>query len=174
VNPEIASFVRCDGFTLHAHDSSLSEQTAPSMDRNVMSENGATQQVRQAESDPRVGLAVIRTELAWERTLLAWIRTTFTLMSAGIAFDKGLQILHQQRLLAGTAIVRNGHIVGLTLTAASCLLLMAVTGYYVQAQRTLAQLQRAPTFRFRPVVAASCLVILLCIVVFALLILNGG
>ena len=36
----------------------------------------------EADTDPRVDLAVERTELAWERTQLAWIRTTLGLLPA--------------------------------------------------------------------------------------------
>jgi len=51
--------------------------------------------------DPRVDLAVLRSVLAWDRTLLAWVRTVLTLMGAGVAFDKGAQILHEERLAEG-------------------------------------------------------------------------
>ena len=78
------------------------------------------------DADPRVDLAVKRTELAWDRTLLAWLRTTSALIAAGAAFDKGAQWLHEVRLAAGTAFVRGGHLVGLSLTAAATLLLIFV------------------------------------------------
>jgi uncharacterized membrane protein YidH (DUF202 family) len=54
-------------------------------------------------ADPHVDLAVQRTQLACDRTLLAWIRTSFALITAGVAFDKGAQWLHEARLAAGTA-----------------------------------------------------------------------
>ena len=87
------------------------------------------------EMDPRTDLAVRRTELAEQRTLLAWLRTTIALMGAGVAFDKGAQLYHQIKLASGTAIVRSGHLVGLTLTVTSCLLLIVVLWQYLRAIR---------------------------------------
>ena len=55
------------------------------------------------ELDAAVELAFMRTELASDRTLLAWVRTALTLMAAGIAYDKGFRLLHDERLAAGTA-----------------------------------------------------------------------
>jgi uncharacterized membrane protein YidH (DUF202 family) len=76
--------------------------------------------------DPRVDLAVLRTELAEDRTLLSWARTSLGLMGAGVAFDKGTQWLHEARLAAGSALVHNGHVVGITLTIITTVLLGVV------------------------------------------------
>jgi uncharacterized membrane protein YidH (DUF202 family) len=69
--------------------------------------------------DPRFDLAVQRTELALDRTQLAWARTVMALIGAGVALDKGLKYLHEDRVFTGEAWVRNGHLSGLTLTAVS-------------------------------------------------------
>lgn len=37
--------------------------------------------------DPRVDVAVTRTEVVWDRTLPAWPRTAIALMGAAVAFD---------------------------------------------------------------------------------------
>jgi len=66
-------------------------------------------------SDPRVDLAVQRTQFASDRTPLSWIHTALGLMAAGVAFDKGARFLHEARLGDGTAWVRTGHLVGLAI-----------------------------------------------------------
>jgi uncharacterized membrane protein YidH (DUF202 family) len=45
--------------------------------------------------DPRVDLAVERTEFAAERTQLAWIRTNLALLGSGVALDKGIEAVHK-------------------------------------------------------------------------------
>src|SRR5277367_5136643 len=87
------------------------------------------------EIDPRIDLAVRRTELAMDRTLLAWIRTALALMGAGIAFDKGAQFMHQARMSAGTALVQSSHVAGLGLTGASIVLLVLVTWNHMTSMR---------------------------------------
>jgi uncharacterized membrane protein YidH (DUF202 family) len=77
-------------------------------------------------ADPRIDLAVLRAQLAWDRTLLAWIRTTLTLMGAGVVLDKGAQLLHQAKVLAGVAVVQNGHLLDLTLTGVTTTLFVIV------------------------------------------------
>jgi len=124
--------------------------------------------------DPRVDLAVLRTELAWERTVLAWIRTVIGLMTAGVAFDKGVQLLHQERVLAGTALVRNGHVAGLSLTGISTALLMIVTVQYMRGLHALAGVKSMPSSRMRPAIIASVLVILLGIAVLVVLAMSNG
>lgn len=121
-------------------------------------------------ADPRVDLAVKRTELAWDRTLLSWLRTTSALMAAGVAFDKGAQWLHEARLAAGTAIVRNGHLVGLSLTAAATLLLTFVCWQYWRDMRELAAIKGTRPARVPPALIAGALLILLGVAVFFLLI----
>jgi putative membrane protein len=134
-----------------------------------MSEADASQKAGQTQADPRVDLAVTRTELAWERTLLAWIRTTLALLGSGIALDKGAQLLHQARVLAGTAMMRNGHIVGLSLTGLSTLLLLIVTVQYLNGKLALARIKGVSPAAFHPAVISSVLVILLCSAVFVVL-----
>jgi putative membrane protein len=117
------------------------------------------------EIDPRTDLAVRRTELAEQRTLLAWLRTTIALMGAGVAFDKGAQLYHQIKLASGTAIVRSGHLVGLTLTVTSCLLLVVVLWQYLRAISNLAKMAGRSGPWFPTAAAATVLVILLGIAV---------
>jgi len=113
------------------------------------------------EIDPRIDLAVQRTELAWDRTLLAWIRTALSLMASGVAFDKGTQLMHQARLIAGTAWVRSGHFVGLSLTGVSTLLLVAVTWNHMQGLRAIARMNGRTPPRVTAAELAAVLVILL-------------
>ncbi len=112
-------------------------------------------------ADPRVDLAVQRTELALDRTQLAWVRTVFTLITAGLAIDKGAEALHEARVLAGTNWVTGSHVVGTTLTAvATAFLLIASAAYYRQA-RTLARLKGVTPSWLPPALLISLLVVLL-------------
>jgi len=81
-------------------------------------------------ADPRVDLAVERTELAHERTQLAWVRTVFSLYTAGIALDKGLEILHKERILAGNNWVSTGHFSGILLAILGTILSGLMTVIY--------------------------------------------
>jgi putative membrane protein len=119
--------------------------------------------------DPRVDLAVQRTELALDRTQLAWARTVIGLMGAGIAVDKGFKFLHQARVLSGEALVRNGHAMGLTLTAISTLLLAIVSWDYLKNARWLASLKRSPSRRLPSALVVSVMVVVLGGIVFAVL-----
>ena len=120
-------------------------------------------------ADPRVDLAVKRTELGWDRTLLSWLRTTTALIAAGAAFDKGAQWLHEARLAAGTAFVHNGHLVGLSLTGASTVLLLFVTLQYWRDARELAAFKGSQRTRVMYPMFACALVLCLGTAVFFLL-----
>ena len=120
-------------------------------------------------ADPRVDLAVLRSELAWDRTLLAWVRTVIGLIGAGVGFDKLAQYLHQARLEAGTAIVRNGHLVGLTLTGVSTVMLMIACLQYWQSRRELARIKGSRPPRIPPAMLSAILVIVLGCAVFVVL-----
>jgi len=130
--------------------------------------NPVREQGKQA-ADPRVDLAVMRTELAWDRTLLSWLRTTIALIVAGTAFDKGAQWLHEARLAAGTAIVRNGHLVGLSITAASVVLLAFVCWQYWRDARKLAAIRGSGQTRVPAALIACALLVFLGTAVFFLL-----
>jgi putative membrane protein len=130
---------------------------------------------RQAERevDPRIDLAVQRTELAEVRTLLAWLRTSIALMGAGVAFDKGAQFLHQARLEAGTALAHGGHAVGLSLTAVTTVLLTFVLWQHRKNLNVLGGITGHAPQRFQPAAFATVLVILLGIAVFAILFISN-
>jgi putative membrane protein len=122
--------------------------------------------------DPRIDLAALRTQLAWDRTLLAWIRTTITLMGAGVAFDKGTQLLHQAKVLAGIAVVRNAHLLGLALTGVGTLLFAIVCWQYVLSLRSLPRTEQARSPLLQPALLISMLVILLGCAVFIVLLID--
>lgn len=124
------------------------------------------------EVDVRLDLAVVRTELAWDRTLLAWIRTSLTLMGAGVVLDKGTQLLHQAKVLAGVAEVQNGHLLGLSLTGVSTSLLLIVCWQYLRSVRALPKIQGSERPRFPTALLASALVVLLGGSVFVVLLID--
>jgi uncharacterized membrane protein YidH (DUF202 family) len=92
-------------------------------------------------------------------------------MGAGVAFDKGMQFFHQNRLQEGTAVVR--HIVGLSLTIASVLLLSVVLWEYLKGLSCLAHMKEDIPPRFPPAAVASVLVILLGLALVLVLIISG-
>ena len=125
------------------------------------------------QADPRIDLAVQRTELAEDRTMLAWLRTALALMGAGAAFDKGARLLHEERLAAGTALIRNGHLVGLSVTGSISLLLVLVLWQHRRKQAELAVIKGTSEVAFPATTVACILVILLGIAVFGLLLVTG-
>ena len=125
------------------------------------------------EVDPRIDLAVERTQLALERTHLAWIRTTFAIMTAGIAIDKGLAIIHEQRLLRNEALIKNGHAAGLFLTSFGTLLLLVETLEYIKRSKQLAAMKMTRSLFFLTNVVLAFLVFLLGVVLIYLMLLTG-
>ena len=117
-------------------------------------------QSAEAAADPRVDLAVERTAFAMERTQLAWIRTVLAFISGGIAIDKGTQALHEARVLAGIALVKNGHFAGMFLSISSTCLIMITTFIYT---RRKAELNRMLGLRTRFPDSAILLSIVTCI-----------
>lgn len=98
---------------------------------------------RQAEMDvdPRIDLAVERTELALERTHLAWIRTVVGLIVSGFALDKLYEVVHAARLASGQALIKQAHMVGLSLTIVGTLIMLAETIYFYKRTQVLKQMR---------------------------------
>lgn len=142
--------------------------TADERHKNFIDEQVA--EVAEVELDVAVELSFLRTELASDRTLLAWIRTALTLMAAGIAYDKGFRLLHDERLAAGTALVRSANFAGVLVSAASTVLLAVATVRHMMIARSLAGARRRGAGGAVPTLLAAVLVILLgCAVVVFLL-----
>ena len=131
------------------------------------------------EPDPRIDLAAQRTQLAWDRTLLAWIRTALSLMASGVALDKGIQFLHERRLAAGTAWVNQAawvhgaHIVGISLTAISTLLLAIVAWNHLSGIRELAGTRHRNPPRVTTASVAAVIVVIFGCAVVAVLIMSS-
>jgi putative membrane protein len=124
-------------------------------------------------ADPRVDLAVERTQLALERTHLAWIRTTFAIITAGIAIDKGFEIIHQQRMLHNEALIKNAHFVGLGLTSFGTLLLFIETLQFVRRNKQLSAIMKKGYGVFSIDVFLSGMVLLLGLTLIYLMIASG-
>jgi putative membrane protein len=123
-------------------------------------------------TDSFLDLAVKRTQLALERTHLAWIRTMFTLITAGVAIDKGFAYIHEKRIASGTAFVNNAHVIGLTLTSAGTILLLIGAIQFVKRNRQLAYMTKEK-FKTIPITGIlSFLVILLGLALAILMITN--
>lgn len=127
-------------------------------------------QEAEAASDPRVDLAIERTELALERTQLAWLRTTLSFLASGIALDKGMEFIHQQRIDMGNAFFNNTHIIGISLSVGGTLTLVLSTFYFLKRFRTLSASGNQKLQKFPPVFWASMLIILLGLSISALMI----
>lgn len=127
----------------------------------------------QDSDDPRIDLAIQRTDWALERTQLSWVRTSFAVISAGLALDKGTEALHEARLLKGSNWVAGGHVGGVLLSALAALLLVIATVHYHQRQRQLALACKNPPSPIQPVAIISWLVVLLGTAVSLLLLLWG-
>jgi putative membrane protein len=143
---------------------------------NKRYENAANERVVEAaevELDAALELSFTRTELASDRTLLAWIRTALTLMAAGIAYDKGFRLLHDERLAAGTALVRSANFAGMLLAGASTLLLAIATVRHVMIARSLAGGRGRGMGGAIPTLLAAVLVILLGCAVIVFLLATG-
>ena len=84
-------------------------------------------QVAEQAQDIKTLLAVERTLYAVERTQLAWVRTTLAMLGSGIALDKGMEYIHQTRVIAGTALFESAHIIGVVLSLFSTILLLLST-----------------------------------------------
>ncbi|WP_058185764.1 YidH family protein [Terracidiphilus gabretensis] len=124
--------------------------------------------------DQRTQLAAIRTLLALDRTLLAWVRTALSLMAGGVAFDQGARLLHEERLKAGTALVRSGHFIGIGVTALSTVLIGLAIFAYLKDLRAAAELLQRPTSPFRPSFISAVLVMILGILTAVVLTATGG
>lgn len=120
----------------------------------------------------RTVLAYERTELALERTQLAWVRTTLAFLGSGIALDKGIELMHRDRIEKGTALVQNAHIAGLTLSIAGTLLIIYTTWFYIHRSRALTKTKGGKTILLPPGAMASFLVILLGIALSLLLLVS--
>lgn len=112
-------------------------------------------------ADPRVDLAVLRTELALDRTQLAWVRTAFTLITAGLAIDKGGEALHEARVLAAKNWVSTSHFGGISLAAVATLFLLMASVEYFRQSRALARLKGAEPPLCPPALLISLLVVVL-------------
>jgi putative membrane protein len=127
----------------------------------------------ETELDTAVELSFTRTELASDRTLLAWIRTALTLMAAGIAYDKGFRLLHDERLAAGTALVRSANFAGVLVSGASTVLLAMATVRHMMIVRSLAGGRHRGIGGAIPTLLAAVLVILLGCAVIVFLLATG-
>ena len=129
---------------------------------------------RQAESDvdPRIDLAVERTVLALERTQLGWIRTALGLLAASVAMDKGLEALHQARVVAGHALVHHAHVASLVLIAVTLVLFAGATVGYHRRGNRLAELARKPSMEVPWILWQSLFLLVLGTFMFALLLFN--
>src|SRR5512139_1495832 len=94
-----------------------------------------------SDDDPRIEIAIERTQLAYERTLLAWIRTVLALITAGIAIDKGTEALHEARIAMGEALVKDGHFSGMLLTISGTVMMAMATVIFFRRMKELNQMR---------------------------------
>lgn len=114
-------------------------------------------------------LSIERTVYALERTQLAWIRTTLAFLGSGIALDKGMELIHQQRLQAGNALFESSHIIGVVLAMGGSMVMLITTWFAYKRFRDLANASNGKPFRFPAVLWSSLLIALLGIVISVLM-----
>ena len=116
-------------------------------------------------------LAIERTVYALERTQLAWIRTTLAFLGGGIALDKGMQLIHEQRLQLGNALFESSHVIGVILSMGGSVAMLLTTWQAYKRFQILAINGNGP-MRFPVVLFSSLLIALLGIVISVLMILT--
>lgn len=114
-------------------------------------------QVAEQAQDIKTLLAVERTLYAVERTQLAWVRTTLAMLGSGIALDKGMEYIHQTRVIAGTALFESAHIIGVVLSLFSTILLLLST---IFCYRRFSILTTQMKMNMRTVLPTLCLSLL--------------
>jgi putative membrane protein len=110
------------------------------------------------ENDPRIEIAIERTQLAYERTQLAWIRTVLALITAGIAIDKGTEALHEARIALGEALVKDGHFSGMLLTISGTFMMILSTVIYFRRMKELGHLRSKQRKLAYPGFFLSCII----------------
>ncbi|MFM7151392.1 MAG: DUF202 domain-containing protein [Gemmataceae bacterium] len=110
-------------------------------------------------ADPRVDLALRRTEWALERTQLAWVRTAFVMMTAGLGFAKTAFALSEAKLLKEPRWVEYANQGGIGLSALSAVLLALATWAYVHRTNELNRMASPPNRSLPTVLPLSLLVI---------------
>ena len=127
---------------------------------NIKEESKQTSEEPRKAMDRNTDLAIERTQLAVERTQLAWVRTIMGMITGGVAIDKGFTALHEARVLAGTAWVKNGHFAGLLLTITGTLLMIFASLVFI---KNINQLDRMGNSKRKLPTAATILSIFVCL-----------
>jgi uncharacterized membrane protein YidH (DUF202 family) len=122
--------------------------------------------------DYNTEMAVERTELAYKRTQLSWVRTVFTLITAGIALDQVMRMIHKP-VNMGAIWIRNGNLISILLASVGSFLLIIETMLYVKRIRKLMKSRSAEPGRFSSTVLLSIFVVMLGILVTWLMIVYG-
>ena len=125
------------------------------------------------DTDPRIDLAIERTRLALERTQLAWIRTIITMITAGIAIDRGFAALHDARLVTGDAWVKNGHLAGLVLSVSGTQLIILTTIFYSKRTGELYRMEKRKSRVFDSGTILSLLVTIIGLLVIYFVLIAG-
>ena len=117
------------------------------------------------KDDPRVDLAVERTLLSWERTQLAWIRTVLALIAGGIGLDKGLEVIHEQRLINQTALVKSAETIGISLSIIASVVILFSTVFFILRVNTLSKMTKIKTAWIFGTIFISVLIIILAVTI---------
>jgi uncharacterized membrane protein YidH (DUF202 family) len=122
--------------------------------------------------DYNTEMAVERTELAYKRTQLSWVRTVFTLITAGIALDQVMRMIHKP-VNMGAIWIRNGNLISILLASVGSFLLIIETMLYVKRISKLMKSRGAEPSKFSSTVLLSFFVIMLGVLVTWLMIVYG-
>jgi uncharacterized membrane protein YidH (DUF202 family) len=109
----------------------------------------------------REHLAAERTELALESTQLAWIRTVLTFMATGMAISKGVEALHNAKVISGKNLTIHANFAGIFLTIAGTVMLIVATFYFLLRRKQLAKIRGEFAFKMVPALLISICTILI-------------
>lgn len=109
-----------------------------------------------------------------DRTLLAWVRTDLSLMAGGVAFDKGARLLREDRLKAGTALIHSSHIVGISITVTSTVLIAIAIWIYLRDLRSVADMLQWRHPRIQPSLISAVLAMTLGVLITVALVVTNN
>lgn len=121
----------------------------------------------ETSGDPRVPLAIQRTEYALVNTQLAWIRTVLAVIGAAVVLDQGMAYLRRQRIGWGGALELHAHALALLLSGGATVFLVIATIRYRRNVAALARMQGSNFRHSDPGLLLSVLITVLGIAVFA-------
>ena len=100
-----------------------------------------------------------------QATQLAWIRTVLALIAGGIGLDKGLEVIHEQRLINQTALVKSAETIGISLSIIASVVILFSTVFFILRVNTLSKMTKIKTAWIFGTIFISVLIIILAVTI---------